>query len=171
MSTPTDAGNTLESLMETLSNKDGLLRQSARKSLMAMGASAVLPLAEALQNSKSDQVRWEAAKALGSMHDVRAVPALIAALADRDSDVVWLAAVGLNAFGKKAWPELLQALVDKGTESVGLRKELHHVFHNQQEDGYEDLLAELMEALEPNALPEAASMVAHEIMKSLRAQA
>lgn len=171
MSTPTDAGNTLESLMETLSNKDGLLRQDARKALMAMGAPTVLPLAEALEHSKSDQVRWEAAKALGAMHDVRAIPALITALADRDSDVVWLAAVGLNAFGKKAWPELLQELVDKGTESVVLRKELHHVFHGQKEAGYEDLLAALMEALEPKALPEAAPMAAHELLGRMRANA
>jgi len=171
MSTPTDAGNTLESLMETLSNKDGMLRQGARKALMAMGASAVLPLAEALEHSKSDQVRWEAAKALGAMHDVRAIPTLITALADRDSDVVWLAAVGLNAFGTKAWPELLQTLVDKGTESVVLRKELHHVFHNQKESGYEDLLAALMEALESNALPETAPMVAHEILVRMRTKA
>jgi HEAT repeat protein len=171
MSTPTDPGNTLESLLEALSNKDGLLREKARKALVALGAPAVLPLAEALRHSASTQIRWEAAKALGAMHDVRAIPALIAALDDRDSDVVWLAAVGLNGFGKKAWPELLQELVDKGTESVGLRKELHHVFHNQQEAGYEDLLAALMTALEQKALPETAPMVAHEILERMRAKA
>jgi len=170
MSTPTDPGNTLDSLMESLSNKDGLLREKARKALMALGAPAVPPLMEALQHSKSDQVRWEAAKALGAMNDVRAIPALMAALFDRDSDVVWLAAVGLKSFGKRAWPALLQELVDKGTESATLRKELHHVFHSQQEAGYEDLLAALMEALELKALPEAAPMVAHEILERMRAR-
>ena len=169
MSTPTDPGNTLDSLMETLNNKDGMLRQSARKALVAMGAPAVLPLVQALQQSKSDQVRWEAAKALGAMTDVRAIPALIAALGDHDSDVVWLAAVGLKTFGKKAWPELLQELIDKGTESVVLRKGAHHVFHDQKESGYEDLLAALMAALEQKALPETAPMVAHEILERMRA--
>jgi HEAT repeat protein len=168
MNTPTDPGNTLESLMETLGHKDGLLRENARNSLVALGAPAVLPLVQALQGSHSAQVRWEAAKALGEISDDRAIPALIAVLYDRDSDVVWLAAVGLNGFGKRAWPALLQELVDKGTESVTLRKELHHVFHNQQEAGYEDLLAALMTALEQDALPETAPMVAHKILTRVR---
>lgn len=169
MSTPADSNNSLDQLLEMLDNKDGLLRQSARKSLVAMGEAAVLPLMQALQSSKSDQVRWEAAKALGAMGDARAIPTLITALGDRDSDVVWLAAVALHSFGKAAWPALLLALVDEGTESVVLRKGAHHVFHDQKVDGYDDLLAALLSALEPKALPEAASMVAHEILERMRA--
>lgn len=171
MSTQTQSGNTLDSYMEMLGNKDGLLRQSARESLVTMGAPAVSPLMLALGNSKSDQIRWEAAKALGAMGDARAIPTLITALGDGDSDVVWLAAVALNAFGKAAWPALLQALIDEGTGSVILRKGAHHVFQNQTESGYADLLRTLMSALEQDALPESAPMAAHEMLNRMRANA
>ena len=169
MTTPTLSSDTLDTLMEKLAHKDGLLRQSAREALVALGAPAVSPLMLALHNSKSDQVRWEAAKALGAMRDPRAIPTLIKALGDKDSDVVWLAAVALHDFGKTAWSAMLQALVDEGTESARLRKEAHHVFHGQLESGYEDLLATLLSALEADALPESASMAAHEILKRMRA--
>lgn len=169
MTAQTLSSDTLHTLMEKLAHKDGLLRQSAREALVSLGAQAVSPLVLALQTSESDQVRWEAAKALGALGDARAIPALIKALGDKDSDVVWLAAVALNSLGKTAWPAMLQALVDDGTESARLRKEAHHVFHDQHESGYEDLLATLLTALEADALPESASMAAHEILNRMRA--
>jgi HEAT repeat protein len=100
MTTQTLSSDTLDTLMEKLAHKDGLLRQSAREALFAQGAPAVSPLMLALQDSESDQVRWEAAKALGAMGDSRAIPTLIKALGDKDSAVVWLAAVALHDFGK-----------------------------------------------------------------------
>jgi HEAT repeat protein len=169
MSTQAHPGNTLDSLMEDLGRKDGMLRQSARKSLVAMGAPAVDPLALALRDSTSDQVRWEAAKALGEIGDARAVPALVKALEDKDTDVVWLAAEALTAFGMAAWPTLLKALINEGTESVILRKGAHHVLHKQKQSGYNDLLAILTPALELDALPESASMAASDILNRMRA--
>lgn len=163
------SNDTLETLMKNLGHEDGLLRQSAREALVALGAPAVSSLMLALHNSKSDQVRWEAAKALGAMGDARAIPTLIKALADKDSDVAWLAAVALNAFGQTAWQDMLKALVDEGTESAILRKQAHHVFHGQQASGYEDLLATLLSALEADALPESGPMAAHELLKRMRA--
>lgn len=156
------SSNTLDSLMNMLGSKDGMARKSARESLVAMGAPAVPSLMEALQDSPSDKVRWEAAKSLGFMGDKRAIPTLVKALRDDDDDVVWLAAEGLKTFGRAAWPELLGAL--EGIESVALRKGAHHVFLNQQESGYDDLLVPLMSALELVARPESASLLAQKLL-------
>ena len=168
MSTQTPSGDTLDALMENLGNKDGMLRQRSRLSLVAMGAAAVPPLILALQNSTADQVRWEAAKALGDIGDARAIPALVQALEDEDSDVVWLAAEGLNAFGMAAWPTLLKALINEGTESVILRQGAHHVLHDQKQKGYDDLLAILISALDLDELPDSASRAASDILNRMR---
>ncbi|MDP3428604.1 MAG: HEAT repeat domain-containing protein [Humidesulfovibrio sp.] len=169
MGTQVSASNTLEIHMKALESDDGMLRQSAREALVALGGRAVAPLAQALGSAKSHQVRWEAAKALGAMGEVRAIPALVAALEDSDSDVIWLAAEALSAFGKEAWPALLKALVAEGTESVILRKGAHHVFANQQESSGNGILAPLQRALEAGALPEAAPMEAIEVLTRLNA--
>lgn len=164
------ASTVLEGHLKALESDDGMLRQSAREALVALGGVAVSPLARALENAKSKQVRWEAAKALGAIGQVRAIPALVAALEDSDSDVIWLAAEALSDFGQDAWPALLKALVLEGTESVLLRKGAHHVFANQTESKGQGALAALQTALEDGALPEAAPMAAGELLKLLGAR-
>jgi HEAT repeat protein len=67
-------GTNLESLMDLLENKDGMVRQKAREALVALGKPAVSSLVKALQNYKTNQVRWEAAKALGELNDARSMP-------------------------------------------------------------------------------------------------
>jgi hypothetical protein len=95
----------------------------------------------------------------------------VKALEDQDSDIVWLAAEALSGFGREAWPALLKALVAEGTESVILRKGVHHVFANQKESGVGGVLAPLQTALEAGALPEAAPMAALELLQQLNASA
>ena len=170
MNKQTMASTVLEGHLKALESDDGLLRQSAREALVTMGGRAVAPLARALENATSKQVRWEAAKALGAMGQPKAIPALIAALEDGDSDVAWLAAEALSALGKKAWPALLKALVVEGTESVILRKGAHHVFAGQPESRGNGVLAALQTALEANGLPAAAPMAASELLALLGAR-
>jgi HEAT repeat protein len=88
----------LESLMDMLANKDGVIRQKARDELVDLGEPAVSFLIQALQNSKLDQVRWEAAKALGSINDARSILPLVKALEDSYSDVAWVAADSLKTY-------------------------------------------------------------------------
>ena len=88
----------VESLMDMLANKDGVIRQKAREALVALGKPAVSSLIQALQNSKLDQVRWEAAKALGSISDAGSMPPLVKALEDSYADVAWVAADSLKTF-------------------------------------------------------------------------
>ena len=162
----TDAN--LQSLMKMLESKDGLIRKKARISLVEMGEPAVPLLSEALTHSKLDQTRWGAAKALGEIVDERSIPALVKALDDTDSDVAWLAGVALKKFEKAAWKILLLQLIESGVDSVRLRNGTRHVFSGQKEDGFDDLLEELMTSLGDTALPESSAIVATEILKRMR---
>jgi HEAT repeat protein len=159
---------TLQSLMKMLESKDGLVRQKARIALVEMGDPAVIPLSEALAHSKLDHTRWGAAKALGEMVDVRSISALVNALDDTDADVAWLAGLALKKFEKGAWRLLLQKLIESGVDSVRLRNGARHVFSGQKVEGFNDLLEELMTALEDSALPEAGGIAAGEILKRMR---
>lgn len=169
MSKQIAAHKAVEAHMKSLESGDGIIRQSARESLVALGGVAVTPLTQALGHSTSQQVRWEAAKALGAMGRLKSIPALVKALEDSDSDVVWLAAEALSGFGRDAWPALLSALVEEGTESPILRKSAHHVFAKQKENCEGGALAPLQSALEADALPETASIAASELLKELNA--
>ena len=158
----------LESLLELLANKDAVIRQKARQSLVVMGKSAVPSLAGALKNSMVDHVRWEAAKALGAIGDSRAIPSLVKALGDSDQDVVWLAAEALSRFKKTAWPQLLHALIISEPDSVLLRKGAHHVLQSQKEEGFNDLLAILRTALESSTGSESTPFAASDMLKRLK---
>lgn len=163
----------LISLMELLSSEDGMKRQKARKSLEALGKPAVPFLVQALQNSKVDQVRWEAAKALatiGDVGDTSSIPTLVNALEDRDGGVTWLAAEALRKFKKEAWHPLLSKLIKDGLESILFRQGVHHVFSHQKEDGFNDLLATLIKALANDTVQEASIVAAHEILKRMSMQ-
>ena len=171
MSKPQPASTQLESWMRMLGSKDGLVRQKARKSLVAVGKPAVSALIKALQDSKVNQVRWEAAKALGALGDPRSIPALVEALEDRDSDVAWLAAEALIKFKKAAWPPLLQRLIKKGADSDAVRQGAHHIFRKQQEAGVKDVLAPLVKALGANKDPESIPLAAYDILRGKKGKA
>jgi HEAT repeat protein len=168
MSKQTRPRTDLESLLDTLESDDGATRQKARTKLVALGKTAVPRLTRALQHSGMNQVRWEAAKALGAIGDPGAIPALVKALEDSDPDVAWLAAEGLRKFKKGAWPPLLRVLLKHGPESTSLRQGAHHVLRNQRAHGFNDLLATLSKALESGALPESATVAAYNILKRMR---
>jgi hypothetical protein len=157
----------LESLMDELANKDGMIRQKAREALVALGKPAVSSLIQALQNASLDQVRWEAAKALEGISDTGAMPALVKALEDSNSDVAWVAANALKTYKMSAWPPLLQALIKGKSDSIALRKGAHHVLVDQKEDGFNELLAALLKALESSSAPESSAVAAHDILKKM----
>lgn len=164
-------GMDLASLMALLASEDGMLRQKARKSLVVLGKPAVPFLVQSLQNSKVDQVRWEAAKALaaiGDNGDTSSIPPLIKALEDSDYGVTWFAAEALRKFKKAAWLPLFSTLIKEGLESVLLRQGVHHVLLHQKEDGFNDLLAILTKALANETTPESATVAAYEILKRMR---
>jgi HEAT repeat protein len=161
-------GKNIEPLVNLLSSTDDKVRRKARKSLVAVGKPAVPSLSLVLQNSEVFKARWEAAKALGAIGDAKAIPSLVKALEDTESEIVWLAAEALRKFKKIAWPELLNALTQRGTESFTLRNAAHHVFRKQREVGFNDLLPVLRKALESETVPESTPIAASNILKRLR---
>jgi hypothetical protein len=170
MSRQIQTGANLESWISTLASRDGMARQKARKSLVAMGKPATPSLIRALRNSKVDQVRWEAAKALGAIGDARAAPALVKALEDKDPDVAWLAADALQNLKKAAWPALFHKLIRRGAHSASLRQGAHHALRNQRAKGFNDLLALLLKALEAETVPEMTPVAAYDILERMNAR-
>jgi hypothetical protein len=135
----------IKRLITELGSRDGMVRQRARQSLVAIGKPAVISLVKLLRD-RNDQVRWEAAKALGEIDDRRAVPALIVALEDEEFEVRWLAAEGLISLGGEGLTPLLKALVEC-PQSVWLREGAHHVLHDLAKAGLRKQVASLLKAL------------------------
>ena len=136
----------ISSLMSRLSDKDGLVREEARLSLVYIGEPAVVPLIKALSDRR-ENLRWEAAGALSEIAAPASVPALVEALRDKVFDVRWLAAQGLIAIGREAVVPLLEALMEY-PDSVWLRQGAHHVLHDLEEDDLEETLEPVIAALE-----------------------
>jgi HEAT repeat protein len=136
----------INSLIAALGDPDGLVRQRARRSLVAIEKPAVPALVKALTDP-NDHRRWEAAKALGQIQDPAAAPALVSAMEDQDFGVRWLAAEGLIALGREGLVPLLQALM-KHSDSSWLREGAHHVFRMLVDKDLHDLVAPLLKALD-----------------------
>jgi HEAT repeat protein len=115
----------INSLIADLDDDNGLKRERARESLVAIGRPAVEPVSKALKH-EGPRVRWEAAKALGEIGDRLAAPALVDALEDDNAGVRWAAADSLIAIGHKGLEPLLHALVRR-SDSAWLREGAHHV--------------------------------------------
>jgi HEAT repeat protein len=104
-------------------------------------------LIEALRN-KNEDIRWEAAKALGQIKDTMAAPALVKALSDKNFGVRWLAAEGLIIMRNAAIPPLLQELIQH-PDVIWLRQGAYHVLHDlAKKRGFSQQVAPVLAALE-----------------------
>ncbi|HAQ18115.1 MAG TPA: hypothetical protein DCR40_02650 [Prolixibacteraceae bacterium] len=157
-----------QSLVKLLESEEEKVRTRARKSLVTIGKQAVTSLMLVLENSKIYKARWEAAKALSEICDLKAIPVLVKTLEDPESDVAWLAAKTLEKFRKAAWPELLHALVKRGSESVLLQRGAHHILRKQKAEGFNDLLEILRKSLESGSVPESISPAAYNILERMK---
>jgi HEAT repeat protein len=93
------SAESLPSLAKALYDKDALVSRLAADALASAGAAAIPHLEAALQSS-ARRARLEAARALASLHDPRAIPALYAALDDPSAIVQHWAEQGLEALGQ-----------------------------------------------------------------------
>jgi len=159
-----------QSLVNLLESEDEKVRTRARKSLVTIGKQAVPNLLPVLENSKIYKARWEAAKALSEIGDLKSISTLVKALEDPESDVAWLAAKTLEKFRKAAWPVLLQALVERGSKSISLQHGVHHILRKQKVEGYNDLLDILRTALEPGSVPESIAPAAYNIIQKMKSK-
>lgn len=137
----------IESLVYVLSSRDGMLRQSARRSLIVIGRPAVPSLIQAL-SSKNKNVRWESAKALEEIGDPSAAQALVARLKQDDFGVRWIAAESLIKFGRDGLrPLLLELLQDP--DSGFLRDGAHHVLYSlgNKDSSLQGVISPVVDAL------------------------
>jgi HEAT repeat protein len=138
--------STIKKWITELGSRDGMVRQHARGSLVAVRKPAIVHLAK-LTRDRNEQVRWEAAKALGEIADPKTAAPLTCALEDEEFDVRWLAAEGLITLKNKGLPPLLKALI-KRPQSVWLREGAHHILHDLSRTNLRKQVKALMEALE-----------------------
>jgi HEAT repeat protein len=131
--------------MRALGGREELPAWRARRALEAIGTAAVPHLVKVLRDGPPD-VRWEAAKGLGSIADPASVDALIAALQDDDGGVRWLAAEALREIGRPAVPPLLMALVSH-SESPWLREGAYHVLRSLAADELAPILTPVVRAM------------------------
>ena len=118
----------IQSLVETLKNEDGIVRQNARIALVNIGEPALDALIKAFE-IKKDPLHWEVAKALSQIGTSKAAQTLVDALEDKEFSVRWIAAEGLIHIGSDGILPMLEALRKK-SDSVWLREGCHHVFHD-----------------------------------------
>lgn len=156
----------IESLAEILARDDGIERQSARQRLVSIGSPAVPTLIRCLSDSRN-QVRWEAAKALGKIADPIAAPSLVGALEDKDFGVRWLAAVGLTALGRDGLVPLLIALLER-PDSDWLLEGVHHVCHDLARTEACDVVGPVLEAMNKSEPELAVPAAAYAALQRLR---
>lgn len=115
-----------------LADRDGVVREKARRKLVEIGSPAIDFLSEMETHPKAI-ARWEAVKTLSEIRDPISAPLLINALEDKSTGVRWLAAEGLAALGKKGIIAVLKALLDF-PETLYLRQGAHHVLKRLQDN-------------------------------------
>ena len=129
-------------LLKALRGADEQLSSQIFASLVRLGSLAVPAL---LQRSKSSSphIRWNCIRALGEIHDRRALPVLVDALQDDDHSVAWMAAKGLAQFGNDSLKPVLGLLM-RASMTPWLAETSSYVFNS-----YARRNAEAKEILEP----------------------
>jgi HEAT repeats len=97
-------------LLKALRGADEQLSSQIFASLVRLGSLAVPALIQK-SKSKSAHIRWNCVRALGEIHNRRALPVLVDALQDDDHSVAWMAAKGLAQFGKDSLQPVLELLM------------------------------------------------------------
>ena len=97
-------------LLTALRSADEQLGGQIFSALVKMGRDAVPSLIEA-SKSHSTWMRWQAIRALGAIHDRKALPVLVTALTDTDHSVAWMGAKSLTHYGRLSLEPVLRLLV------------------------------------------------------------
>ena len=116
-------------LLNALRGSDEQVGSQIFSALVRLDRAAVPALLEA-STSNTAWVRWQCMRALGAIHDRRALPVLVAALSDSDHSVAWMGAKGLVYFGRLSVEPLLQLLM-KAEVSPWLVETTSYVLNNQ----------------------------------------
>lgn len=99
----------IPALINALRGADEQMGSTIFSALVKLGPEAVPALLNA-SSSNSAWTRWHSIRALSESNDKRALPALVRALSDTDYSVAWIAAKGLQGFGKRSLVPILESL-------------------------------------------------------------
>ena len=160
-----DGAHDLSTALAELGSDDGVIRHGARIQLVTAGEPAVTTLIACLSASRLN-ARWEAAKALTEVLDVRAIPALIVALTDDGPGVRWLAAEALANLGRVVVEPILYELI-RNSGSNWFREGAHHVLRELSKGDLRDVVQPVILALEGMAPDVAVLAPAHEVLTRL----
>jgi HEAT repeat protein len=156
----------IDLLVDALASTDYSARRHALKALIRRGTIAVDALIGLLKSS-SEQVRWEAAKALGRIGGPESTDALAALLDDESPDVRWRAADGLISIGGDALIPVLRSLIARPASPLSREASSHvlRAFLNQE---FADIVFPVHAALEVGLPVEEVVVAAHEALNRLR---
>src|SRR5258708_44046 len=116
-------------LLNALRGADEQVGSQIFSALVRLGHAAVPALMET-SASNSAWMRWQCMRALGGIHDRRALPVLVGALTDSDHSVAWMGAKGLVHFGRLGVEPVLQLLM-RAEMSPWLVETASYVMHSQ----------------------------------------
>lgn len=167
MTQGSDTASGLTTALDQLGSADGMTRHRARVALVTAGEVAVPTLVEALSDTRVN-ARWEAAKALNEIRDIRAIPALISALSDDGPGVRWLAADALANLGRAALEPVLHGLISQ-SGSAWFRDGAHHVLRRLSAGDLREAVLPTLLALESIEPQVGVLAPAHEALKLLAA--
>ncbi len=108
-------------------------REEARQKLVKIGK-PVIPYLVGLQYLHEQRVGWQAIKILNEIAHPDAIPILVNGLENEDTNIRWLAAVGLISIGEPSLMPVLGALEFRGGSKF-LREGVHHVLKGLKEKG------------------------------------
>jgi HEAT repeat protein len=101
-------------LLETLHGANEQLGSQIAQALVNLGSLAVPALLKE-SNSHSAWVRWQCARVMGELCDLRTLPVLVRMLADSDYSVAWMAAKSLVHYRQDCLVPVLQLLMTAET--------------------------------------------------------
>jgi HEAT repeat protein len=156
---------TIHSYIVDLCKENGMVRKQARENLVRIGKTA-LPYLVRLTKDHQSFVRWEALKTLTEIADPTSAPVFIAALADENMGIRWLAAEGLIALNKEGLKEILKSL-ELQKLHVFLRQGAHHVLSEYLKHHSEPELTELITQLENPDIRLLIPLTAHKILVNM----
>lgn len=162
---PAEDQRAIARLMDQLRDHNGLKRQAARLELVELGPVAVPALTDALLDP-SEQLRWEAAKALTELPDARAAENLAELLRDVDS-VRWLAGTALIRIGEPAFVPVVRAVLahpDNPRVRDGARRVLNELKRQNPDHPH---IQTMLDALHGPAQAETLPWVARGILKKM----
>lgn len=133
-------------LLTALQTADEQLGSQIFSSLVRLGPEAVPTLIE-MSTSGSAWMRWHCVRALGDIHDLRALPVLVRALGDRDHSIAWMGAKGLVHFGRQSVGPVLRLLM-AGEVTPWLVETASYVLHNQHDLKLKPYLEPVIESMQ-----------------------